>query len=364
MTRIDSLDWQRGLLAFAIMAYHLTGWELHPLDSSSFLGRLGIYGVSMFFVLSGLSMALVYNRYIQGLGSAVRFFVRRIFRIWPLLWLAVAFATGAAMLAGQKPEWGLIALNLTTVFGFVSPSAYINIGAWSIGNEMVYYALTPLIISAFNRRIWLGNLLTCGAVVVACWFSFGVLNPAGSLAEQWAQYINPFNNLFLYCGGIALYYNVRDVSLRMDWLAALFFAGLAVFLFYPVSGDQINIVTGGARVAFSLASLMLVLAFYKNTVALPNVLAAPLTQLGVVTYGVYLLHPIVYRTIIFGLKKLHMQLPPAAMIGMTVGLTVVAALLSFRLLEDPFVRIGKRLTSQRSGQDDRAAALAATPTPR
>jgi hypothetical protein len=45
MHRIDSLDWQRGLLAFAIMAYHLTSWELHALDASTLLGRLGIYGV-------------------------------------------------------------------------------------------------------------------------------------------------------------------------------------------------------------------------------------------------------------------------------------------------------------------------------
>lgn len=56
MNRIDSLDWQRGLLAFAIMAYRLAFWEFHELDSSSIMDRFGIYGVSMFFFLSGLSM--------------------------------------------------------------------------------------------------------------------------------------------------------------------------------------------------------------------------------------------------------------------------------------------------------------------
>ncbi len=49
--RLDSLDGLRGILAFAIMLYHLRGWQLGSLDSSSLLGRLGIYAVSMFFVV-------------------------------------------------------------------------------------------------------------------------------------------------------------------------------------------------------------------------------------------------------------------------------------------------------------------------
>jgi len=177
MNRIGSLDWQRGLLAFSIMAYHLTGWELRQLDASSLLGRLGIYGVSMFFVLSGLSIALVYNRYIQGLKSSLKFLVRRVFRIWPLLWLAIAFATGSAMLAGRPPYWWSILVNLTTAFGFVDPAAYMNVGAWSIGNEMVYYALTPLIILAYNRRRVAGNFVTLAATFVGAWFSSEVLTP-------------------------------------------------------------------------------------------------------------------------------------------------------------------------------------------
>ena len=57
--RIESLDWLRGLMAVSIMIYHLTGGLFFTLDSSSVLGRLGVYGVSVFFVLSGLSMAVV-----------------------------------------------------------------------------------------------------------------------------------------------------------------------------------------------------------------------------------------------------------------------------------------------------------------
>jgi peptidoglycan/LPS O-acetylase OafA/YrhL len=351
MHRIDSLDWQRGLLAFAIMAYHLTSWELHALDASTILGRLGIYGVSMFFVLSGLSMALVYNGYIRDAGSSLRFFVRRIARIWPLLWVAVAFATGTALLAGQPPYWWLILVNLTTAFGFVDPSAYMNVGAWSIGNEMVYYALTPLFILVYNRSLVAGNLLVLAAALIGAWFAVDVLAPDRSLADQWALYINPFNNLFLYCAGIALYYNFHDARPGMGVVAGMFLFSVGAFLLYPVAGDQIRIVTGACRMAFSVASVLLVFAFYKNTVALPAILAAPLTRLGVVTYGVYLLHPIVYRTILFVEKKAHVQLPAVGMVGVTMAVTIVLAMVSFEVLEAPVVRIGKRVTSRLSRKE-------------
>lgn len=345
MHRIDSLDWQRGLLALAIMAYHLTSWEVHALDASTILGRLAIYGVSMFFVLSGLSMALVYNGYIRGPGSSLRFFVRRIARIWPLLWVAVAFATATALLAGQPPYWWLILVNLTTAFGFVDPAAYMNVGAWSIGNEMVYYALTPPFILVYNRSVVAGNLFVLAAALVGAWFAVDLLVPDRSLADQWALYINPFNNLFLYCAGIALHYNFHEVRPGTRVVAGMLLVSVAVFLLYPVSGDQIRIVTGTCRMAFSLASIVLVLAFYKNTIALPAILAAPLTRLGVVTYGVYLLHPIVYRVILFVEKKEHVELPAAAMIGATMAATVVLAMASYQMLEAPFMRLGKRLTS-------------------
>lgn len=346
MNRIDSLDWQRGLLALAIMAYHLTGWELFALDSTSILGRLGIYGVSMFFVLSGLSMAVVYNNKIVDLGSSVQFFVRRIFRIWPLFWLVVAFAASAAALGGQFLSWKLILLNLTTAFGFVRPSAYINTGAWSIGNEMVYYAFTPLLIWTYNRRLAFGNLLTGVACLSGLWFSSHVLVVDRTLAAQWVQYVNPFNNLFLYCAGLAIYYNSRQAAFSARTSLLCFAIGFALFILYPAAGDQIHIVTGFSRIVFSIASIVIVIGFYKNTINIPRIVSVPLTQLGVITYGVYLLHPVVYQLIAFAAKKIHFQLQSYGVVGLTMVLTVLLAQLSFKLLEKPFIRIGKRLTTR------------------
>ena len=340
--RYEPLDWLRGLLAVSIMLYHLIGWDIAPLKADTLLGRLGVYGVSMFFVLSGLSIALAYNRSFSDWGSVWRFGVRRIFRIWPVLWLAVIAMTLALATHGRMPSWWQIVLNLTTLYGFLQPTGGINVGAWSIGNEMVYYSLTPIIIAFYNRSVRLGNVLLLLTLAMGAGFAFRWMNPAATLAAQWPIYVKPFNNLFLYTAGIALYYNTVGQAWSNARSLTAMAAALAVFALYPVSGDQILVVTGLNRVVFSAAAVLLVLSFFKLEVTLPPILAWPLTQLGLATYGVYLLHPLVRQACRLALPEAG----AAVLIPLTVLLTLFVSLVVYHRFELPMMQIGKRLTRQ------------------
>ncbi|WP_446010266.1 acyltransferase family protein [Candidatus Electrothrix sp.] len=284
--RIESLDWLRGLMALAIMFYHLTYWHYFPLDSSAFLGRLGVYGVSVFFVLSGLSMAIVYSKFIVDRKSIVAFYIRRIFRIWPLLWLCIALVIIPTIAKGGEVSLEKIFLNLTTLFGFVSPGSYINTGAWSIGNEMVYYAFTPIIIMTYEKSSIKGNVLLLISFAVTVVFSFFLLDSEIPLKEQWLTYINPFNNLFLYVAGIAIYYNSSVKKIKLSQVLFLFGIAIVIFMLYPVYGDKIAIVTGVNRLVFLFATILLVLSFYKFTRydLIPKGVQYPLEQLGIATY--------------------------------------------------------------------------------
>jgi exopolysaccharide production protein ExoZ len=345
VNRLESLDWLRGLLALSIMLYHLTGWTLYQPDSSGMLGRLGIYGVSMFFVLSGLSMAVGYHAFIRDVATAARFFVRRIFRIWPLLWLAVLASTFAGgVLRGREVDWALVLLNLTTLFGFVAPGAYINTGAWSIGNEMVYYALTPAFIVAYRHRLWLGNFLVGVTWVLGLYFGLVLINREGSLADQWYTYIHPANNLCFYTAGLALYFNLRDTYIKPSMAVTAVLLAMALLAAWPAQGDLIRIVTGTERIVFFIASVMLVFGFYKLAGSPPSWIARPLAAMGVATYGVYLLHPLVFGFVELLARRWRVLGDPAVIFCATVMLTIVVALVLYDRFEAPFIRLGKRLT--------------------
>lgn len=61
--RFISLDYIRGICAILIMLYHYTYFILNiKYESDSFIMRMGFYAVSMFYILSGTTLFLVYHK--------------------------------------------------------------------------------------------------------------------------------------------------------------------------------------------------------------------------------------------------------------------------------------------------------------
>jgi peptidoglycan/LPS O-acetylase OafA/YrhL len=336
-SRYRSLDLLRGLMAVSIMIYHLNEGE-----SGSTLGRLGIYAVCIFFVLSGLSMAIAYDRFITDARTAGAFYVRRIFRIWPLFWVAVSLAALASWHGGKPFSAGKLLLNYTTLFGFVAPYSYVNEGAWSIGNEMVYYALTPLLLAGFRYRRWAGGCIMAATIALGALFALRWMNPAAPIESQFDVYVNPFNNLYFYCSGLMLYYGLRDTKPGKQWCVGMLAVSAAVFVFYPLTGNQIYLAVGLPRLVFSVISVVTVYAVWKLGNVMPGVIGDKLEQLGVATYGIYLLHPIAMGWIASVLKRLRIGGPVLFQV-LVVSVTIAGSLLLYRYYEYPFMQLGKRL---------------------
>lgn len=348
--RIESLDWLRGLLAVAVMIFHLGQWYIQEAPSSSFIGKVEVYAVPGFFVLSGLSMAVVYNAYIKNFRTSVSFFLKRIFRIWPLF--AVIVLLTAWYYRDAYWHADLIFLNVTTLFGFIDNSKNIPTGSWSIGNEMVYYALTPILIMAYNYRKSLGNWLWLLTVVIGAYMSVVRLHTTIDLSTQWDVYINPFTNLFFFTSGLAIYYNLGGRKIHPILTLWLLYLSLSALILYPVSGDRIGLVTGLNRLLFSFGTIFVVWLFYSSRVKVPKLIGIPLSVLGMATYGVYLIHPVVFQ---YGLPILEAQ--GLTRLGFTVTggenyrylamiTTVLVALASYYTYEAFFTNLGKKVTNK------------------
>lgn len=341
--RIESLDWLRGLMAISIMVYHLTYWNFGTWNSTSILGKLGIYGVTIFFILSGLSMAIVYNKYIKDIRTSLIFFIRRIFRIWPLLFLACFLLLFTV--DGPKISWKAFLFTATTLFGFIKPSVHIVTGGWSIGNEMVYYAFTPLIIYLYNRSNIYGNIFFIIALVIGMVFPFLLLQPNMSLSDQFNIYINPFNNFWIYISGIALFYNFRDITIKPLINNVLLILFIALFIYYPVKGDQIKLVTGGNRIIFSLISIGIVVGFWKLNISKYRWWYFILEKFGLATYGIYLLHPIIRSLLNPIIDKIGVYNNSTKMLSIAF-VTILFSLFTYYFFEKKFLDLGKRLTNQ------------------
>ncbi len=352
-TRVQSLDYLRGLMALAVMTYHYTGWSVGPLGSETVLGRLGIYAVSLFYILSGVSLAIVYQGRIRSGGDILDFAVKRVFRIFPLFYLVVTSALLLGWLSSAMkgasyifPVYTAI-LNYSLTFGFIDPSAYLSTGAWSIGNEIVFYAVLPwlLLISNKSRSFLVAALLASVAIEIS--FAFFFLSPDVPIESQWNTYINPLNQIFLFLAGVAIgaYGRPRNGPGRATGLLLLVLSCVAVFCWWPSQGNQAHLVTGITRLVMSGACIVLVAAVFTWNPSSESRWVKPLAFLGEGCYSIYLLHPIVAIPIAFVFERLH---PGSLGAAYTTAFVATLALSwgSFRFIEKPMIRAGRHASSR------------------
>ncbi len=190
---IVQLDIIRGIAILAVFLFHIYG-ATFGLDSLPFLGnfrdyskapnlaffvfwpyQFGDLGVVLFFVLSGFCIHLSFLRYVsslekQGLNFSFKtymkdFFIRRLFRIYPVYLLALLFFSFAY--APTRVDLGTsigafqFFSHLFLVHNFSKLSFFgINPAFWSIAVEVQLYCIYPLfLILRENLKITKATLL-------------------------------------------------------------------------------------------------------------------------------------------------------------------------------------------------------------
>ena len=143
--QIPSLDGIRALSAAFVILAHLCGTARFPLSAQSSVANLGIFGVRIFFVISGylITSILLTEQERTGTINLSRFYFRRTLRLFPASW---AFITVAAILG----SYGLLKLSrYDLLFAYSYTSNYYEgrsfaIGhLWSLAVEEQFYLLWP-----------------------------------------------------------------------------------------------------------------------------------------------------------------------------------------------------------------------------
>lgn len=290
--RIKTLDYLRGLAAFGIMIYHYMSWSLDHLDATTFLGRIGKYGVSIFYILSGITLHYVYNDKFQfNFEFFFKFFKKRFLRIYPLLILVTLIYAGFNF---RDIDFLKLVLNVTGLFGFFSWDSYYATGAWSIGNELVFYLLFPFFVFFSKKNKIVFVVLTIVFLGFYLYFPFYELSETFDVKKNWSLYTNPLNQAFLFLTGfnLSLIFEKKCISNRV--LSIILIASVLLFILYDIQGNTMKTVMGSNRVLFTILSVLICFSFFKMKVEL-GFLGLVLLFLGEISYSIYLLHPIVYK---------------------------------------------------------------------
>lgn len=342
--RLYNLDYLRGFAALGIMIYHYCSWGLGQFHAETFLGRIGVYGVAIFYVLSGLTLYYVYYHKMKPSASDLKdFFWKRLFRIFPLLWLTTILTIVTQWPTNGMPPLYTLFTNFTGLFGLIDWTGAIGTGVWSIGNELVFYLFFPIFVLFAKKSKILFFIFSAALLVLHIYFAFYVIKDIE--IEQRYFYMNPLNQVFLFLGGFLIGYFFKNISPPNYFCIVMLVLSFVLFIFIPVHGDTIHLITGSNRIIFTILCFSICFSFYKLKIRFHKILDKPLTKLGEASYSVYLIHPIVWAILSFSSKKLikmGINIPVEIRIGTCMVFALVISSLIYMSYEKFFINLGKK----------------------
>jgi peptidoglycan/LPS O-acetylase OafA/YrhL len=312
--------------------------------------QLGIY---VFFALSGYLLArpfIVAFHNDERPPDVRRYFANRLLRIVPAFWVVAALTL---VLLGTK---GASGKQLALLFGFAqtydeSEASRQIVQAWTLGAEMLFYLLLPLVAVAMSATI--GKLPRGRARLGA---AAGLLGGALVLAYVYrvtgegrlAQRPRPPAMLFAFAPGIALaaaevLHLGRRIGRRRG--SAVAWACLLTGLGLLVTRDHVRDLP--AQVALATLGCGLVVAGplvlqWTRGRAWPLLDNRVMQWLGERSYAIYLVHFQIVKQFA-DVYEHHGYWGAAGRVAvLAVPLTLVAAELLHRLVEVPFLRLRAR----------------------
>ncbi len=328
------LEGLRGVAVALVVLFH-----------AQLLGAVGGFvGVDAFYVLSGFLITGLLLRELATTGRVdlIAFYGRRARRILPAATIAIVAILAAAAIIVAPLDLPSVALDATAsglffgnvlfairatdYFGLATPSPFLHY--WSLGVEEQFYLVWPLLLLlAFRARrlsaalfaVFLGSLALSVALT--------------STDAPWAFYGLPTRAWQLALGALLAMHGTRIARIPSPRLALGGWLGLGLLVLAAVSLDPATSYPGFAALLPTFGVALLIVGGGRRGGPSRMLAIAPLRALGRISFSLYLYHwpVLVLAPIVLG------DLTPALRWAL-VGLSVVIATVSWKLIELPFQR--------------------------
>ncbi len=390
------MDALRGFAALVVVYEHVAYHVLSDVrDVTDRWFSAGTFGVMLFFIISGYIIPASLERK----GSVRSFWISRVFRLYPL-WIAALIAVIGLRVVGLHPPDAFLRDNSATSLlahatmlqDLLGVPNTVNV-MWTLSYEMVFYLLVGgLFIVGLHRfsaeiaLLFAGTALLAGHLLPKMAISGGPLQVSGTVAlvaaifgvgllavvsgKRWPLIIGGVGLALLALilvtvngrsgawegllipafmfAGTAIYRAHRgQISSRKAWIMALsvLTMGLASGLYntnlWGMSPDQVSVERWRWVTALLLAAGLFGAGLLVRHWHLPRVL----TWLGVISFSLYLLHPLFIGVFDSWLERFDNDpiVVQLGVFGVFIALVALCCTLTYRWIEAPFQRMGHRI---------------------
>lgn len=301
----------RAIAAIFVLFHHIELYKfrsnlpsLYDTSLHYFISNLGKNGVYIFFILSGflITYLLLHEKKIHHKVNVFNFYMRRIFRIWPLYYLIIFISfliipyLSFHFKAFQNEIYyynlvGKLSENSSTLilwFLFFIPNLALKfyppvVGAshtWSVGVEEQFYLIWPHLIQSKYFHIILPCIAFLPCVKVGlCFFS-------KTYSENFVSLLSIFPIHYMAFGAIGAYfiyfYNQKTLP---------FFTNPILFFLNSVFMISLLFFKSNYLIFGLLTTIQLLFIIQKDFKI--NLRNRFLDNIGMISYGIYMYHPFV-----------------------------------------------------------------------
>jgi peptidoglycan/LPS O-acetylase OafA/YrhL len=350
--RIPELDGLRAFAIIPVMLHHC--WPTG--GRSSFIGEAGWMGVDLFFVLSGYLITGILLNSVRERQGYRNFLARRALRIFPLYYACLAIfiavslsrpnqASWEAMQAWGGAGWFFVYLgNIRAAWANSLPPVLSFATLWSLQVEEQFYLLFPIAVALLSLKNLRRFLLGCAVAAPILRTSTMLFAPHSSVA---GAVLMPCRMDALAMGGLlAILPRRRSSHARIALVTGG--AVLAGILWHQQSASAYSPwmrSIGYSAVDFTCASLLYWTLASPASLWTRILRLRPLVYTGQIAYGLYLLHePASW----LARKPIGVEAHSAVSVPITFAASFLAAALSWRFFESPFLAWKDRLQVRES----------------
>ena len=370
----ENLDGLRFFCFLSVFLFHSFHTEFDYIKDDTiylfikkFLFANGNLGVNFFFVISGflITFLLIKEKEQNGQINLLNFWMRRILRIWPLFYFCVFFGfiifPFIKTIFGQTPNetanW-IYYVTFTNNFDFIVkglPDASILGVLWSVAIEEQFYLIWPILLFLLpQKRYWIA-------------FTTVII---GSLLFRTIYIDNPamLENHTLSCIGDlatgamgAWLINEKTTfrrfieNLKRYQILLLYVVFILIFLFRKEMLMSITGIRIFERFFIAIVIMLIILeqCYAKNSLfKMKNF--RTISNLGIITYGLYCLHFIgilitINLTRMLGINT-HLWQVICIDMPLSLLISILIAKISYRIYEKPFLKLKNRFAYFSKGE--------------
>jgi len=307
------------------------------------------YGVTLFFVLSGflITYLLLMEKSKFEKIDLRKFYMRRIFRIWPVYYLLIIITAVLIFLhvfeikLDRIPQTILYYSFLFSNVGYAMGLGVLAIfPLWSVGVEEQFYSFWPLLISKSK------NIIRSMVIVILIFLAIKVIF---RIIDN--RYVYRFITMTSFdsmaFGGIAAFI----VMTNNKFLTVIFnpFVQFFAWLLFTLSIflNPVHVATIIDPEIYSIIFAIIIVNVCSNPKTIVNLENRFMNFVGRISYGLYIYHLTVFILLAFLMKKYfatNLQSPKSYFLiyTLTILITFFIASLSYRFFERLFLRKKER----------------------